>query len=169
MRTSTLSLALIGSLALAACSGASVATWPNRAALDVNPLYVYAEQSLLAQHLTNLQIGGHFSSGALATALESAKRSALRASQDAQASMQAGWGGTFVPGEDDTSGHVVLLPTGLFFSPDFFIAPGADVHVYLPTAVDPRGRSGVGAVWRDACAGRSGAARVSQRGVGGVE
>ncbi len=118
-------------LLLAACGTGS---WPAPADLAQNPLYVYAEQSLLTQHLANVEIKDGQGSGSLA----GQRQVSIRASQDAQAIIASGWSGMFVPAADEVSGAALLLDGTLFFGPDFMLPPGLDVHVYLSSAVDPR-------------------------------
>lgn len=132
MRTARLPLLALAVLALAACGSAD--RYPSTATLEQNPLFVYARESLLVQHLTDIEIAGKAATGSLTTY----KQTALRAAQDAQAHMQGGWLGTFVPAADDVMGTALLLPGTLFIGPSFVMPPTPATHVYLSGAVDPR-------------------------------
>lgn len=134
MRFAPVSLAfLIAPVVLAACGEARVA-YPEREDIYRNPLYVYAENSLRVQYITNLEMKEPSMSGALKTP----KLQALRAAQDSQTIIQEGWLGTFVRGVDDeVTGGVVLVDGWLHIGPSFVMAPGIDVRVYLTKAIDP--------------------------------
>jgi hypothetical protein len=131
MRTFRLPL-LAAALLLAACG--APARYPSPQTLERNPLFVYARASLLVQHLTDIEIAGKAASGSLATY----KQAAMRAAQDAQADMSAGWLGTFVPAADDVMGSALLLPGTLFIGPSFVMPPTPVPHVYVSGVVDPR-------------------------------
>lgn len=132
MRTPRLSLLALAALALTACG--SSASFPSPQALERNPLFVYARESLLVQHLTDIEIAGKAATGSLTTY----KQVATRAAQDAQAAMQSGWLGVFVPAADEVMGTALLLPGTLYFGPSFVMPPTPAPHIYLSNTVDPR-------------------------------
>ncbi len=131
MRIIHLPFVAVTALALAACGAAH---FPSSQTLEQNPLYVYARESLLVQHLTDIEIAGKAATGSLTPY----KQAAIRTAQDAQAAMQGGWLGTFVPADDDVMGSVLLLPATLFVGPSFVMPPTPTPHIYLSGVVDPR-------------------------------
>jgi hypothetical protein len=136
MRSSLLSLLL--ALPLAACTSSGLV--PDPALHLQNPYVRYAEEAAVVDGLTSIEILPL--AARLTTeqrqALAVRKAEAIRRTEEAQALIDTGRRGAFVPAQLEVTGRVALLGDVLYVGPDFFSPGGVDVRLMLTTVVDPR-------------------------------
>lgn len=126
---------LLGLLALSACTFSSHAYQP----LD-NPLYSAAYYGDLTERMMGIAIRQDplLEDDAMADAVDSNRRNALAKTQEARDAIRNGRYGQFVEVSEAVQGEALLLDGVFHVGPTFDAVAGADLHLYLTDAVDPR-------------------------------
>lgn len=69
--------------------------------------------------------------------------------QDGKELRDQGYWGPVLSIPEEASGLALYLNDRLYFSPDFYVDPSPDLHVYLAPLVDPRQTNGPDSTWID--------------------
>lgn len=106
----------------------------------LNPLVMEQQEAELIEHLVNMQIRNDpsMADSVIKRAVDRERAAAVARSQEASQKVRAGIIGNFQSVGEEAHGTALMTDGGLYFSTDFIVAPGIDVHVYLTSAVDPR-------------------------------
>lgn len=137
MQRSTIFAILGAALVLGGCST------PAKTSLDEalkNPLFAYAYYQDLADHMVNIEIAKDpmLENEEMKALVTSTRLNAVEQAHSADRERKRGLGGDFVRAKESIIGHALVLDDKIFFSPDFSVAPGLAIRVYLSSVLDPR-------------------------------
>jgi hypothetical protein len=126
-------------LLLAACT-ASKATGMSLGDRLHNPLYAAHYYEDLVAQMVNLQLHNDpmLKNGGIKAAVDRTRMKGVAETQRAALLKQQGMHGAFISDHELTQGTALLLKQELFFGTDFLTVPGANLHVYLTSMIDPR-------------------------------
>lgn len=129
-------LLLAPALVLISCTPAgSISQDPTE-----NPLVVEQYEAELVDHFVNLEIQKDpaLNDSEVRNTVNAARASAIERSRSAAAAVESGIMGNFLGIREETKGTALMTGDGLYFGTDFITIPGAELHVYVTDAVDPR-------------------------------
>lgn len=111
------------------------------AALMDNPLYAIAYGNDLADTLANLIIleDPISKEEGMTEKIQNEIAEAKILIQAAEERQNEGFLGALISAPEETAGNVLYLDDKLYLSPDFYVNPGVNLHLYLVPNVDPRG------------------------------
>lgn len=132
-------LALLGAslLLLSACGASKSADLTD---LLKNPLYAEQYYDAQTEHMVDLLInsGALLKDESIKSAIDNARLEGVKLAKEATDLQAQGKMGTIMSDTGEAIGEVLLLDKTLYFGPEFQIAPGVNVHVYLSSVLDPR-------------------------------
>ena len=136
MRTLMPSFITVPCLLLGACGANSTSI----ARENLNPLTASRYGDELADTMANLIINGDpvAEDETMKSIIQSEIARGKQIAEDARAIQNAGMMGALIPITTDTFGYGLFVENMLYLSSDFSVKPGAKLHVYLTTVVDPR-------------------------------
>lgn len=136
MRTIPLRLILGMTLVLSACGG--LQTSIDRE--NMNPLAASRYGDELADTMANLIINNDpiLQDVDMKSIVDAQIRLGKEIGQSARDKQSQGMQGAIIPVKADASGYVLYVDDTLYLSSDFQTKPGASLHAYMTTAVDPR-------------------------------
>lgn len=137
MRTLSILLLLVASSAITACSTGSDGRLG--ATMD-NPLVASRYGDEFADAMANLIIQEDpiVQEDGMTEFIQAEIRRGKKIAGDARDRMRGAMMGALLPIKTDVSGYVLHTKGTLYISPDFFVIPGPDLHVYLTEVTDPR-------------------------------
>lgn len=136
MRTLSILLLLVASSTLSACGSSD---GKLGATMD-NPLVASRYGDEFADAMANLIIQEDpvVQENGMTEFIQAEIRRGKKIAGDARDRMRGAMMGALLPIKADVSGFVLHTKGTLYFSPDFFVTPGPDLHVYLTEVTDPR-------------------------------
>lgn len=134
-----LSLLPASALLLGACTSGSATSTDLQDQLK-NPLYAEYYYDTLVEHMVNLVLQNDplTKDPAANDVIEDTRVNGLKKAHEATEKQSKGLIGTIVSDFDYAVGEALLLGNVLYVGPEFQTSPGADLHVYLSSALDPR-------------------------------
>lgn len=128
--------ALALTLALVGCSGGSYADTD----LLKNPLYAEYYYDDLVETMVSIELNDPKAAkdDRKKKILDDVRRDGLKKAQEANDAQDGGTKGNFIQANEFTQGEALYVNGVLYFSPDFIVAPGPELHVYLSKVADPR-------------------------------
>lgn len=133
----TLPLLLVSALTLSACGNGSSAD----ADLLKNPLYAEFYYDDLVETMVQIQLNDPEAveaDGDLSKILEDVRQNGLAQSRKANDAQDGGTRGILVEVTIFAQGEALLVNDTLYFGPDFGVASGPSLRLFLTKAVDPR-------------------------------
>lgn len=105
-----------------------------------NPLFAEYYHEDVTEQMVQLQLNEDPSleNADHKAAADAARQASLAAALEARRLQRTGKSGSFVPASGFAQGEALLTDGALYFHPQFITDTGADVHVVLSSAVDPR-------------------------------
>ena len=133
-----LSLSLLFTVTLSACTSASYSSISQE---NLNPLVASRYGDELADTMANFIIQNDpiAKDEALRKIIDAQIIAGKQIADDARKEQSDGLKGGLLAVQVPTNGYALYLNDALYFSSDFETKPGAELHVYLTTEVDPRG------------------------------
>ncbi len=125
-------------LFLSACSGPGTDNATIEDALK-NPLFAERYYEDMMQHMVNLVINNDPLTKDPETMeiVDDLRNDSLNKAQEANARQAQGLSGIVISNDEYAFGEMLLLNNTLYVSPDFTVAPGPALHMYLTTVIDP--------------------------------
>lgn len=138
MRKPSILLVLALGLTLAACKAPLPPEAKDRLQ---NPLYAEYYYDELVQTLVDVELKKAdivAKDARMKALLDEERRAGLAKAEEATDRQDMGTRGMLVQAEAFAQGEALLLDNTLYFGPEFNIAPGPEIHLYLSKVVDPR-------------------------------